>query len=71
MEINVAQKESEVKNAFISDYEKIVNNSENTVIVKIEWKAEGDYFQKLSIYDNSYSPVITLGNTTLIKSYNK
>jgi len=52
---------------FISDYETIVNSSENSVVIKTEWTKEGDNFQKLSMYDNSYSSVKTFGSTTLIK----
>lgn len=53
---------------FISDYESIVNCSENSVVIKTEWTREGDSFQKLSMYDNSYSSVKTFGSTTLIKA---
>ena len=53
---------------FMSDYEKIVSYSENSVIVKTEWTKKGDFFQKLSMYDNSYVPVLTFGNTTLINA---
>ena len=57
-----------VSNNFANDYEKIVNQPKNSVIVETEWKKSGDYFQKLTMYDNSYSPIKTLGSTTLIKS---
>lgn len=53
---------------FISDYETIVNSSENSVVIKTEWTKEGDNFQKLSMYDNSYSSVKTFDSTTLIKA---
>ena len=52
---------------FKSDYEKIVTYQNNTYF-QMEWYRKGDYFQKLSIYDNSYSPVRTSGSTTLIKA---
>ena len=52
---------------FVEEYKEIFNTSENTVIIKNEWTNKGDYFQKLSIYDNSYSTVKTFGYTTLIK----
>ncbi len=50
---------------FIAEYEKIINTSSiNSVIVKTEWNRRGDFFQKLSLYDNSYAPIITFGGTT-------
>lgn len=52
---------------FIKDYELLLNKSENAVIVKTEWHRKGDYFEKLSLYDASYSTVLTFGHTTLIK----
>ena len=52
---------------FTLDYQEIFSSSENTVVVKTEWTKNGDYFEKLSLYDNSYSTILTFGNTTLIK----
>lgn len=52
---------------FTLDYQEIFSSSENTVVVKTEWTRKGDYFEKLSLYDNSYSTILTFGNTTLIK----
>jgi len=52
---------------FKSDYERIVTYQTNTYF-RMEWHKKGDYFQKFSIYDNSYSPVRTSGSTTLIKA---
>jgi hypothetical protein len=54
---------------FIKDYEQIVVSSENTVLINTEWSKSGDIFKKLSMYDNNYSPVLTLGGTTLIKPF--
>ena len=68
MEIDTIKTEVKVYEGFISDYEMIVNSSENSVVIKTEWTREGDNFQKLSIYDNSYSNIKTLGYTTLIKA---
>lgn len=51
---------------FIQDYEKIVQSTE-TVIVQTEWNEEGDFFKKLTMYDNRYIQVPTLGSTTVIK----
>ena len=52
---------------YCEEYNKLMNTSENTVIVKTEWTKNGDTFQKLSIYDDTYSPIETFGSTTLIK----
>ena len=52
---------------FESDYEKIITYQIATFI-RTEWYKKGDYFQKFSIYDTSYSPVRTSGGTTLIKA---
>ena len=68
MEIDTKKPEVKGYEEFISDYEMIINSSENSVIIKTEWSREGDNFQKLSIYDNSYSNIKTLGSTTLIKA---
>lgn len=32
-----------------------------------EWRGEGDYFTKYSVYDSVFSPVPSLGGTTPIK----
>jgi hypothetical protein len=50
-----------------NDYNFIVKSSENTVVVQTEWTKNGDYFQKFSMYDSGYTPVKTLGQTTLTK----
>ena len=58
----------ENNDTFAQDYKKIIDSSMNhTVVIKTEWTKLGDSFTKLSLYDNSYSPVTTLGNTTLFK----
>lgn len=53
---------------YIEEYNDIMNSSQESVIVKTEWAKKGDYFQKLTMYDDSYQPVKTLGSTTLIKA---
>ncbi len=68
MERMTESKNKRKNETFVSDYKKIVKNSENSVIVETEWTKKGDYFKKLSMYDNSYAPVQSLGNTTLIKA---
>jgi len=60
--IKVSEKQSD---SFYREYEHIMKTSENTVIVDVQWAEKGDYFQKLSMYDN-YTPVKTSGDTTLI-----
>ena len=53
---------------FVDDYNNIVHSNNLTVTIHTEWSSKGDFFQKLSIYDNNYVPVQTLGNTTLINN---
>lgn len=47
-------------------YTHIVNASKNSVVIEQEWKDEGDNFKKLTVYDNNYTSIPTLGETTLI-----
>lgn len=57
------------ENEFIIEYEKIVQSSKESVVVENQWKKEGDFFQKLSMYDESYITINTnLGSTTLINT---
>lgn len=56
------------KQDFIKEFNDIVDSSNTSVIIEIEWSKEGDYFQKLSMYDNNYTSVPTLGGTTLINT---
>ena len=51
----------------ISEYEIVVNKNDFSVIVKPEWNMQGDYFKKLSMYNENFQPISGLGNTTLIK----
>jgi hypothetical protein len=48
------------------EYNEIVDHSNSTFIVITEWREEGDFFRKLSVYDDSYVPVNTLEGTTLL-----
>lgn len=52
--------------SLIEDYNNIINSSNSTVITKTEWFSIGDTFRKFSAYQ-SYTPVKTSGETTLIK----
>ncbi len=57
------------KVGFDKEYEEIIKKSSSrTVVVKIEWQKDGDFFEKLTMYDDSYLPVQTLGGTTLLTS---
>ena len=56
------------KQDFTKEYNEIIDSSKTAVVVKSEWSKEGDYFQKLSMYDNNYIPIPTLGETTLINT---
>jgi hypothetical protein len=60
-------KSSENQN-LMNEYNKIVNSSKTSVVIESEWTKEGDYFQKLTMYDNNYTSVPTLGETTLINA---
>jgi len=58
--------ESTEKQDFAKEYNEIIDSSKTSVVVESEWSKDGDYFQKLSMYDNNYTPIPTLGGTTLI-----
>lgn len=53
---------------FIDEDNLIFENDEKSVVITSEWEKNGDFFQKISMYDHSYNPVETLGNTTLINT---
>lgn len=53
---------------FVKEHHKIVNSSKTSVIVETEWTKSGDNFQKLTMYDNNYTLIPTLGETTLINT---
>lgn len=66
---NKSKKQKQPKQQdYIQEYNEIMNSSKTTVVVISEWLKDGDYFQKLSMYDNNYIPVPTLDGTTLINS---
>jgi len=56
---NDSNKKPELKD-FTSEYIEIIKSHEKTVVVETQWEKDGDFFQKLSMYDNSYIPVKTL-----------
>ncbi|MCH7402837.1 hypothetical protein ACFOUP_17075 [Belliella kenyensis] len=58
-----------VSQNFEDDYKMIVESSKNSVVVESEWTKDGDFFQKLTMYDDNYVPIPTLGETTLIKDF--
>ena len=60
--------ESTDKQDFTKEYNEIIDSSKTSVVVESEWSKDGDYFQKLSMYDNNYTPMPTLGETTLIST---
>ncbi len=54
---------------FVKEYKEIFNIiSDHTVVIHTEWTKNGDYFRKLSLYDETYMPIETLGNTTLVNT---
>jgi hypothetical protein len=66
---NKAKKEKKAENHdFVNEYYKIINSSKTSVVIVSEWTKAGDNFQKLTMYDNSYTPIPTLGETTLINA---
>lgn len=66
MKPKVKTKNKSEKQNFIKDYNAIVRSSDTSVVVKSEWAKEGDCFKILTIYDNNYTFIPTLGETTLI-----
>lgn len=68
MKSKIKNKKKAEKENFIKEYNEIVRISESSVIIESEWKKEGDYFQKFTLYDNNYTIVPTLGETTLINT---
>ncbi|MCH8554022.1 MAG: hypothetical protein LAT76_02630 [Schleiferiaceae bacterium] len=69
METESKQTKNSEKRDFIKEYNELIDSSKNSVVIVSEWSKEGDYFKKLSMYDNNYKPIPTLGETTLIKSF--
>lgn len=67
MATKTIKKQSNTEVSFTQEYEKIMKTSEKTVIVDTQWSSKGDYFKKVSMYEN-YTPVKTTGNTTLNSS---
>jgi len=65
---NPNNKKPEIKD-FTLEYNQIIFSSEKSVVIQTQWEKEGDFFQKLSMYDDSYVPVKTLGSTTLINNF--
>ena len=59
---------SNKKQDLVKEYSEIIDSYKTSVVIKSEWTKEGDYFQKLSMYDNNYTSIPTLGETTLINS---
>lgn len=53
---------------FEKEYNKIITSSKTSVVIESEWTKSGDNFQKLTMYDNNYTSIPTLGETTLINA---
>ncbi|HEX4887517.1 MAG TPA: hypothetical protein VFV37_05660 [Luteibaculaceae bacterium] len=51
---------------FEKEYSRIVSPSKTSVVLEFEWVKPGDHFQKLTIYDSTYTTIPALGETTLI-----
>ncbi len=67
MENDSKNKQEVEVNDFTIEYNEVINSSEQSVVIETQWTKDGDFFQKLSMYDNSYVQIETLGSTTLIK----
>lgn len=50
---------------FTEEYNEVVHNDKNSILTTREWKKNGDFFKKFSLYEN-YTPVETSANTVLI-----
>ena len=61
-------KKNNKNNKLEKEYNEIVNSSENSVVISTEWSKQGDYFNKLTLYDYNYISIPTLGETTLINT---
>ena len=48
------------------EHDEILKMTSPTFIIQKEWIKNGDFFKKLSVYDD-YSPIKTSGGTTLLK----
>jgi len=70
--INKMTKLSEYQNKekkYIEEHKEIIDSSDTNVVVELEWAKDGDYFQKFSMYDDSYIQIGTLEGTTLTKAF--
>lgn len=66
---NKAKKDKEAENPdFAKEHSGIINSSKTSVVIESEWAMEGDHFKVLTIYDNNYISIPTLGETTLINA---
>lgn len=65
MKDNLKESQKSEYQNFVNDYNKIVNSSKTSVVVESEWTKSGDSFHKLTMYDNNYASIPTLGETTL------
>tara|TARA_R110002051_G_scaffold167780_2_gene238470 strand:- start:4226 stop:4435 length:210 start_codon:yes stop_codon:yes gene_type:complete len=53
---------------FSIEYNEIISTTKQSVVIETQWAKDGDFFKKLSMYDDSYVSFETLGSTTLIKA---
>lgn len=51
----------------IKEYENIFKKPYNIPTIKQEWSELGDNFKQLSIFQDHFHPMNSLGSTTLIK----
>lgn len=59
---------NELKNkneeTFFEDYQKIIESSNGSFVVPVQWTNESDSIEKFSLYEE-YTPVKTSGDTTM------
>lgn len=60
---------SRAESKYISDYENIIGSKKESRN-ELQWVSKGDFFQKVSLYDNSYVTYQSLGNTELTNPNN-
>lgn len=50
---------------FSTDHSEIINSFEKPIMPETQWKKQGDFFQKLSMYDHSYISIESSGSSSL------
>jgi hypothetical protein len=56
---------SPILDDFTKDYQKIVDSFERPIVLERQWKKQGDFFRKFSMYDHSYVSTESTGSSSL------